>query len=111
MGENLIVACTLDGRSMRRRRKRWHDLAARAFVRRAKTHSGLRLVFRNEPGVEDELRELECLERDCCAFADWTVGTADGLAILEVEGAGAEAVAAIQAMFGSLDASASPSRR
>lgn len=111
MGDNRIVACTLDLRSMRRRRRRWHDLAARAFVRRARTDSGLRLVFRNEPGVEEELRKLARLERDCCAFADWTVGTADGLAILDVESAGDEAVAAVQAMFGSLDASASPSRR
>ena len=111
MGDKRTVACTLDPRSMRRRRSRWHDLAARAFVHRGLTQSGLRLVFRNEPGVEEELRELARLERRCCAFADWTVGTADGLAILDVEGAGDEAVAAAQAMFGSLEASASPSRR
>jgi hypothetical protein len=54
--------------------------------------------FRNEPGVEEELRELARLERRCCAFADWAVGTEDGLAILDVEGAGDETVAAVQAM-------------
>jgi hypothetical protein len=111
MENGRIVACTLDVRSMRKRRKRWHDLAARAFVERAETERGLRLVFRDDPGVEEELRELARLEGRCCAFADWTVGTADGRTVLEVDGASAEAVAAVQSMFGSLEASASPSRR
>jgi hypothetical protein len=63
------------------------------------TERGLRLVFRREAGVEDELRELAELERECCAFAGWTVRTYDERAVLEVTGANAQAVAAVQAMF------------
>jgi hypothetical protein len=99
MESSEIVACTLDNVAMKERRKRWHDLAARAFVERAVTDQGLRLVFRDGAGVEDELRELARLERQCCAFADWTVGAADGYVLLEVGGSGNEAVAAVQSMF------------
>jgi hypothetical protein len=96
------IACTLDNGQMSERRQRWHELAGRAFVERNETERGLRLVFRNDTGVEDELRELAGLERDCCAFASWAVSAADGRSVLEVKGTSDEAVAAVQAMFRSL---------
>jgi hypothetical protein len=96
------VACTLDLSPMRKRRRRWLTLADGAFVERVETTEGLRLVFRQGDGVEAELRELAHLESECCAFARWTVDTGDGLAMLDVTGASAEAVAALHAMFRSL---------
>ncbi len=66
------------------------------------TERGLRLVFRREGGVEDEVRELAALERECCAFADWSVSVTDGSVALEVSGASGEAIAAVQAMFADL---------
>ncbi len=92
------VACTLSGETMGERQRQWHDLAVRAFVERVETDCGLRLVFRAEPGVEAELHELAALERECCAFAEWTV---DG-AVLEITGYGDEGVAAVKAMFRTL---------
>jgi hypothetical protein len=89
------IACTLNSPQMNERRRRWHSLADRAFVARAETPNGLRLVFREDVGVAAELRELAELERECCAFADWSV---DG-AILEVSGTGDEGVAAVHGMF------------
>jgi hypothetical protein len=96
------VACTLNIDQMSERRQRWHELAARAFVARNETEYGLLLAFRDVDRVTDELRELADLERDCCAFADWTVSAADGRAVLEVTGTSDEAIAAVQAMFRSL---------
>jgi len=55
--------------------------------------------------VEEELHELAALERECCAFADWTV---DG-AVLEIRGYSDESAAAVRAMFGSL--TPAPTRR
>ena len=66
------------------------------------TEHGLRLVFRCDPGVEDELHELAALERECCAFADWSVSASGETVVLEVDGSSVEAVAAVQAMFGGL---------
>jgi hypothetical protein len=92
------VACTLDDGQMSERRRRWHALAERAVADRTETENGLRLAFRNEAGVADELRELAALERTCCAFADWSVrGT-----VLEVTGTGDEGIAAVHGMFRSL---------
>jgi hypothetical protein len=96
------VACTLSAGQMNERRQRWHALAGRAFVERTETERGLRLVFRADAGVADELRELAGLERDCCAFADWSVGAGDGRAVLEVTGTSDEGVAAVHAMFRAL---------
>jgi hypothetical protein len=90
--------CALSGEAMGERQRRWQEVADRAFVQRVETHRGLRLVFRVEPGVEAELHELAALERECCAFAEWTV---DG-AVLEISGDGAEGTAAVQAMFRTL---------
>jgi hypothetical protein len=97
-----VVACSLGRSDLAERRARWQRLADAALVERARTESGLRLVFRRGEGVEPELHALAGLERECCAFADWTV-TADGeRVVLDVSAASPEAVAAVQAMFASL---------
>ena len=100
------VACTLTTDGMSERRRRWHDLAARAFVSRLETEHGLRLVFRSDAGVEKELRELAVLERDCCRFAEWNVTSEEKHAVLDVTGSGDEAVASVQEMFRTLTSSA-----
>jgi hypothetical protein len=93
--EKPIIACTLSDDGLATRGERWRRLAGASGVDVAVTPSGLRLTF--GPGSENELGELAALERDCCAFADWTVtGT-----VLEVSGRG-DAVPAVQAMFSSL---------
>lgn len=89
------IACTLNYRQMGDRRRRWHELADRAFVDREETATGIRLVFRDDEGVADELRELAELERECCAFAAWSV---EG-SVLEVSGTSDEGVAAVHGMF------------
>jgi hypothetical protein len=106
MQETPIVACTLTESGMSERRRRWHELADRAFVSRVVVDRGLRLEFRPDAGVEDELRELALLERDCCRFATWEVGRADGLAVLDVLGETGEGIAAVKNMFRSLETAA-----
>lgn len=96
------VACTLGFGQMDERRRRWRELAGRAFAGRTETEEGIRLAFRQEDGVETELRELARLERECCAFADWSVAAVDGFVRLDVTGDGTEAVAAVHAMFRTL---------
>ena len=80
---------------MSERRQRWHTLAERAFVYRTETRDGLRLVFRDDAGVARELRELAALERECCAFAEWSVSGA----VLDVTATTAEGTAALHGMF------------
>ena len=42
------------------------------------------------------------LERECCAFASWSVRSTDHSVVLDITATSDEAVAAVQGMFGSL---------
>lgn len=96
------VACSLSQQDLKQRAERWHVLARRAEVQVSHTDSGLRLTFGAGPGVAAELNELAGLERDCCAFASWSVTSAGDRLVLDVSADGEVAVAAVQAMFDSL---------
>jgi hypothetical protein len=100
--EPALVACSLEQRELPQRWQRWRALAARAAIDLVSTQDGLRLSFRAERGVEDELNELAGLERQCCAFADWSVRSTGAEVVLEISAASEESIAAVQGMFGSL---------
>ncbi|HTT00247.1 MAG TPA: hypothetical protein VMI33_26910 [Streptosporangiaceae bacterium] len=101
-GDQEPVACTLGSGDRAQRAARWTALAARALRRAERTDRGLRLEFRTGPGVADELRALAELERECCAFATWSLRPAGDQLTLEVTGDSPEAVAAAQALFPAL---------
>jgi hypothetical protein len=67
--------------------------------RHRRERSGLRLIYRADNEVEQELRELAALERECCAFADWSVRSSDGQVVLDIRGESDVAIAAVQEMF------------
>jgi hypothetical protein len=96
------VACTLGTGDRVQRAARWAALTARALRQASRTERGLRLVFTASPGAEDELRSLVALERECCAFARWSVSSAGRRLTLEVSGDSEEAVGAAQALFPAL---------
>jgi hypothetical protein len=96
------VACTLGQLDAAQRAERWRTLATGALAQGSTPQRGVRLVFDAGPGVADELQALAALERDCCAFADWSVRADGSQLTLEVTGDGAEAAAAIQSMFAEL---------
>ena len=96
------IACSLGQADLADRQRGWHALAGRAIIDLAPTGYGLRMRFRDEPGVEAELQQLAALERDCCAFADWAVHADSGVLALDVRGKSAESVPAVQEMFTSL---------
>ena len=96
------IACTLDQEDRGSRRERWLVLGSRALVGVDTTRRGLRLVFAAEPGVEPELQALAERERDCCAFATWTVTSSKGQVVLDVAGVNDDAVPVVHGMFGAL---------
>jgi hypothetical protein len=81
---------------------RWLQLGERAAVNVDATANGLRVVFRAAPGVEDEVRQLAELERDCCAFASWSVHPRGEELVLDVTADSQEGVAAVHGMFDKL---------
>lgn len=94
-----VVACTLGGEDLRARAERWRRLRDRAGLECRKTHDGLRLSFRDDRSVEEELRALVAAERDCCAWARWELRHDGDELVLHVSSTGV-GVAALQAMFG-----------
>ena len=90
------MECTLTSDELAVRGQRWRGLGAAEV---AETEHGLRLSF--PIAVENELQELAELERECCAFARWEVTRQGDRAVLDVS-AEAEAVVAVQSLFGSL---------
>jgi hypothetical protein len=93
------IACSLDDYERGARRDRWLELAARRLIGIETTERGLRLVFAVDEGAESELHALAALERHCCAFASWTVTTTGDRIALEIAGASADAIPAVQGMF------------
>jgi hypothetical protein len=91
------IACTLTTADHAERRERWHRLGERGAGRVEQTETGLRLEFAATPAVESELQALAALERECCAFATWTVRRAGSQLTLDVEADGG-ALAAVHAM-------------
>jgi hypothetical protein len=100
--EPIPVACTLGTGDLAGRVARWRAVAARAAGRRASTEHGVRLSFAAGPGVAAELRELAVLERDCCAFATWSVRQDGDRILVDVSGDTQEAATAVQEMFSEL---------
>jgi hypothetical protein len=96
------IACSLQEADLADRQGRWLELGQRAGIEAVATSNGLRLFFRAVPGVEAELRRLADLERECCAFADWSVRARGKEVVLAVTADSEEAVAAVQAMLGKL---------
>jgi len=101
----MTAHCTLNADELAARGTRWHALTP-TFVKSKHLQDGLRLVFRPEPGVEAELRELAGLESDCCAFADWRVHADDCCVLVDVTARDDRDVDAIQSMFASLRSTA-----
>ena len=92
------VACSLTTEGLAEQAGRWARLAARAMTGRALTADGLRLVFRPEPGIEEELRALVAVETRCCPWATWTVEASATELVLEVRASG-DGVSALHGMF------------
>ena len=100
--ESAVIACSLEKGDLAERRDRWRRLAARAAVQVLTTEDGLRMLFRDAPGVAGELHQLAKLERDCCAFSDWSVHTLPQEVVLDVTAESEEGITAVQAMFNDL---------
>jgi hypothetical protein len=92
------VACALTPVALAAQRARWERLAGRAMTERVKTAEGLRLAFRPEPGVEQELRALVAVENECCPWAAWMVKATVRRVVLDVRSTGT-GTAVLHAMF------------
>jgi hypothetical protein len=92
------VACSLTMEGLAEQAGHWVRIAARAMTGHTKTADGLRLVFRPEPGIEEDLRALVAVETRCCPWATWTVQANATELALDVRATG-DGVTALHGMF------------
>jgi hypothetical protein len=93
-----VVACTLGSLDLASQAKRWTRLRGGAELGRVETDDGLRLSFRDEPGVERELLALVAVENECCAWASWEVCRETGALVMQASSTGA-GIATLHTMF------------
>jgi hypothetical protein len=98
-GSREAIACSLGQEALAERRQRWDALGARAGIDIVTRNSGLRLIYRADSGVEEELRALAALEREWWGFADWSVRLRHGMVVLDIRGESDVAIAAVQEYF------------
>ena len=92
------ITCSLSRAGLASQAGRWQRLIAEAMTECTQTADGLRMSFRPEPGVEDELRRLVAVENDCCSWAAWAVETVAGAPVLDVRSTGS-GIATLHGMF------------
>jgi hypothetical protein len=93
------IACTLSSSGLAAQARRWEQLIAQSMTEYAETTDGLRLSFRPEPGVAEELRRLVAVENECCPWAAWTVETAAGATVLDIRSSTEGGLATLRTMF------------
>jgi hypothetical protein len=95
------IACTLSSAGLAAQAGRWERLIARAMTECTETADGLRMSFRPEPGVEEELRRLVAVESGCCSWADWMVQANAETIVLNVRSA-REGIPTLHGLFRSV---------
>lgn len=92
------IACSLTADQSRRRAAATGELAREALSDRQPVTGGLRLTFRDEPGVRQRLRAFADAESECCPFLAITLHTGEGDLVLDLTGP-PEAQPIIAALF------------
>src|ERR1700739_1104635 len=93
------IACTLSSSCLAAQARRCEQLIAQSMTEYAETADGLRLSFRPEPGVAEELRSLVAVENECCSWAAWTVETDAEATALDIRSSAEGGLATLRAMF------------
>jgi hypothetical protein len=81
------IACALGQGQLKTQLERWTALYATAGLERRATQDGLRVSFRADPTVEEELRALVAVEVECCGWASWSIDVHPDALILEISSA------------------------
>jgi hypothetical protein len=83
-----LLFCTLPSSDLAERVTAWDVLAGRALVGASRSADSATFRFRQDAEVEEELRRLLDLERDCCSVLSWDLVEADGNLVLKITESG-----------------------
>lgn len=94
---DLPIACTLDAGGLDDRMALWRQVNAQVMSR-SRSSDAIDVTYRPTSEVRELLPELAAAERDCCAFAEWTVTEAEDAVHLRVTSS-ADGLDALEAML------------
>lgn len=92
------IACSLTSDDLAIQADDWRRLRAAAEIGVENTRDGVRLRFRCDGGVAEELRRLTDIENVCCSWAEWLVSEHPAEVLLDVRSVG-DGVRAAQRLF------------
>ena len=87
-GTDELLFCTLPSVDLAERVTAWDVLARRALVGMSRGADSATFRFRQDADVEQELRRLLDLERDCCSVLSWDLVEAEGNLVVTITGPG-----------------------
>jgi hypothetical protein len=94
------IACTLSPEAYADRSDAWRALMDGWLVGRERIADGLRLDFRDAPGVAETIAELLRLESECCAWMHVHTGVHGRVLSIELTAAEPEAAGGLRTAFG-----------
>jgi hypothetical protein len=92
------IACSLSAVELRDRTAAWRAISTSALRTKVALSHGVRLTFRPDHMTAHSLLDLIAAERDCCAWASWSLTTTNDATLVEATADGPGA-ATLQAMF------------
>jgi hypothetical protein len=95
-----VIACTLSPAAFADRADAWRALIDGWLVGRDRIPGGLRLDFRDAPGVAQAAAELLRLESECCPWMQARVAARGSVLSMELTAAGMDAANGLRAAFG-----------
>jgi hypothetical protein len=98
MADDPTIACTLGAADLAAQGAAWRRLREASEIAVELVADGVRLRFRADTGVAEELRRLTAVENECCSWATWSVHARVHEVVLEVRSTG-DGVQAAQALF------------
>ena len=98
MADEPTISCTLGTADLAAQGAAWRTLREASEIAVERIADGIRVRFRADAGVEQELHRLTAVENECCSWATWSVLAGEHEALLEVRSSG-DGVRAAQALF------------
>lgn len=95
-----LIACTLSPGAFADRSAAWRALMDGWLVGRDRIQGGLRLDFRDAPGVAEAAGELLRLEADCCPWMQGRIAREGPVLSMELTADDPDAAEGLRAAFG-----------
>ena len=97
--DSLPIACSLGATDLSSREREWQSVLEAALIETAAVPAGVRLRLTNNSETLAGIERLVGLERDCCAWIEWTLTDLGSSLSLEATAQTQEGVSVLRDWF------------